>query len=318
MRIMPWTMDDYLYYIIKQTKKHNIDNVTRTNAYQKFYFTYPEIQWTLVATIVSRNAGWNMTDLYLPPYKDMLGTSERIRLFMTYERANWLIFSDTYPQLLVYQLSLSRNEPMFHLLDSLHVSHFMKKEWEHFWTYKNKQRLMDALIINEQHVIERPVVQQPFFKQRVFKSLPYILQNYFMMNAVLVPTTSKRVYGKFVHGFTNVHKRIMFGKQIAAIIYSPKIYQQAVDFLLTVSHTGSRRDYEQFLNVNLPQSPILRLAYPAITHHDEIRNDWAKCKNIKKKWFSPLKRIKICEMSSRFYLKRHLLYAYSHMKRIFS
>lgn len=315
---MHWTTDDYLHYIIKQTNKHNIDNIERTNAYEKFYRTHPEIKWALVASIVSRNAGWNMTDLSLSPYKKILNHKERQRLFMTYERANWLIFSDAYPQLLVYQLSLLRNQPLFHLLDELHVSRFMKREWTYFWKTTDRNRLMHALIINEQHVIDQPVIKQPFFKDQVFSSFPYILQNFFMMNAVLIPTKSSRIYGEFVRGFTNVEKRIRLGKKVASIVYSRKIYRQLLEFIHTIDHTGSRRDYEQFLNIHLPPSPMLRLAYPNIRHKDQIRKDWLDHYQVKKTWFTPIMKPNLQEMSLRFYSKRYLLYAYSRFKQIFS
>ncbi|UTW69707.1 DUF2515 family protein [Anaerobacillus sp. HL2] len=42
-------------------------------------------------------------------------------LFLTYERANWLIFSDAYPQLLLYEKSKQLQKPCFHLLKFFHA-----------------------------------------------------------------------------------------------------------------------------------------------------------------------------------------------------
>ncbi len=161
------TKDEHLHYILSETKKHNADNISRTKAYQNFYMQYPEMKWALLASMVSRNAGWNMTDLHLSPFRKILSTKQRNRLFMTYERANWLIFSDAYPQLLTYALSIHYNQPLFHLLSRFRVSRFMKKEWDYFWKHSDRNRLMTALIINEQNVIHSPVIKQDYFQYRI-------------------------------------------------------------------------------------------------------------------------------------------------------
>ncbi|WP_164668793.1 DUF2515 family protein [Virgibacillus doumboii] len=309
---------DHLYYIINRTKKHNVDNISRTKAYQNFYIHYPEIKWALVASMVSRNAGWNMTDLLLSPFQKILSKTERKRMFMTYERANWLIFSDAYPQLLIYKISLQLNKPMFHLLPELHVSRFMVREWERFWNNRNKDRLMTALIINEQNVIHQPVIKQSFFKYHIFRQFPYLLQDFFYLNAIIIPTRSEKLYGAFVHDFTNVTKRITLGKHIASIIFNPDIYNKLLDFALHVEHTGSRRDYEQFFDKKLEKSPILRAAYPVITHQDIIRRDWYKIGGLKKKWWSDKSAELYNDVSNSFYIRRNLLYAYYHLKNFFA
>src|SRR5699024_12331838 len=122
----------------------------------------------------------------------------------------------------------------------------------------------------------------------------------------------------FVRGFTNVEKRIRLGKKVASIVYSRQIYRQLLEFIHTIDHTGSRRDYEQFLNIHLPPSPMLRLAYPNIRHKDQIRKDWLDHYQVKKTWFTPIMKPNLQEMSLRFYSKRYLLYAYSRFKQIFS
>ncbi|MDP4162202.1 MAG: DUF2515 family protein, partial [Bacillota bacterium] len=49
--------------IKEKTKKFNRNNLTRTKAYLDFYNNHPEIHWSFLAHMVSRNGGWNMTDL---------------------------------------------------------------------------------------------------------------------------------------------------------------------------------------------------------------------------------------------------------------
>lgn len=39
------------------------DNISRTVFYDQFYLKHKEIVWGYLASFVSRNAGWNMTDL---------------------------------------------------------------------------------------------------------------------------------------------------------------------------------------------------------------------------------------------------------------
>ncbi|WP_188453895.1 DUF2515 family protein [Virgibacillus oceani] len=307
---------DYIHYIIMKTKSHNVDNITRTKAYQNFYMENPEIQWTLVASLVSRNAGWNMTDLSLKPYKKLLHHDVRNRFFMTYERANWLIFSDAYPQLLVYKLSKKVNTPLFFLLKNFHVSSFIINEWYKFWHNHDKQRLLVALIINEQNVIQSPVIKQPYFKYQVFFKLPYLLQDLLLMNAIVLPTKNQTVYGAFVHDFTNLTNRITLGKRVSAIIFNPRIYQNVLDFLLTIEHTGSRWDYEKFLDLSFPKSTILRLMYPVVTHQDIVRNDWYKWGGIKSKWFKEVSYNNNTDRDAviSFYKKRSMLFSYYHLK----
>ncbi|SHF55902.1 DUF2515 family protein [Ornithinibacillus halophilus] len=305
----------YIHYITKETEKHNIDNISRTNAYEKFYIKHPDIKWSLLAGVVSRNAGWNMTDLFLPPFKTMLGKHERQQLFMTYERANWLIFSDAYPQLLIYQLSFELGKPMFQLLEEFNVSQFMINEWNRFWENRNFNRLMIALIINEQNVIQSPVIKQKYFKHRVFLGIPYLLQDFLFMNAVLLPTVGKEIYGEYVHDFTNISKRIDLGKKLAAMLFHENIYHKLLNFIKNHPHTGSRYDYEKHHNLSFPKSPWLRLVYPIITHEDDVRIDWYKIRKVKKKWLLPI-RPNIREVKQSFYKKRNLLFAYHHLHRL--
>ena len=80
-----------------QTEQLNKNNVTRTRAYYQFYIQYPEIHWALLGHMVSRNGGWNMTDLkgiYIREFYQRKINS----YFFFLEKGNWLIFQDVYPQ----------------------------------------------------------------------------------------------------------------------------------------------------------------------------------------------------------------------------
>ena len=68
--------------------------------------------------MVSRNGGWNMTDLKGGLLSRLL-TKKEVESFFTFlERGNWLIFQDAYPQFLVYEESKKRGKNLFYLLSS--------------------------------------------------------------------------------------------------------------------------------------------------------------------------------------------------------
>ncbi len=65
-------------------------------------------------------------------------------------------------------------KPLFHHLHVFGVSQFMTEEWARFWHERNTERLMYALIINEQNTIQTPIIQNPSFKKNVFDTIPFI------------------------------------------------------------------------------------------------------------------------------------------------
>ncbi|WP_053219444.1 DUF2515 family protein [Virgibacillus senegalensis] len=268
------------------TKTNNIDNISRTKAYLSYYHQHPEITWAFLASMVSRNAGWNITDLYTPVIAGLLSKKTRARLFSTYERANWLIFSDAYPQLLLYQFSKEQGRPLFHLLQSFNTSLYMLREWNYFWTNRNGYRLMQAQIINEQNVIQRPVIEQPFYRKNVFGRLPYLMQDYFLLSAVLFPKREGTIIGSYVYDFSNLTKRIQLGKTLAVKLFAPNNFMGVLDFANTVEPTGSRSEYEYFLPTSDQKfrAPALRTIVKPIEHQDNIRVDWSLSGGIKSEW----------------------------------
>jgi uncharacterized protein DUF2515 len=109
----------WIRVIQAETHAHAGDNIDRTHAYQQFWLANPEIHWALLASLVSRNTGYMMTDLGGEPLGRLLDRTVARRLFLSLERCNWLIFQDAYPQLLLYSLSKTLGRPMFHLLPAL-------------------------------------------------------------------------------------------------------------------------------------------------------------------------------------------------------
>ncbi|WP_433742790.1 DUF2515 family protein [Falsibacillus pallidus] len=268
--------------------KGNLDNISRTEYYQKFYFHHPEIRWSFLASMVSRNAGWNMCDLMSTCFLQGISPEIRERLFLTYERANWLIFHDAFPQLLIYHYSTVSRKPLFHFLKKFMVSDFMIKEWLTFWHGSDSDRLTKALIINEQNLIQKPIINHPVYKKRVFKTILFHFQEYFHFSCVVFPTLIGNLYGASVSRFSKLDERIELGKRLDQILFHPDLYPRFLDFSKKVEHTGSRYDYEKvFKRRPLRTTPFLRTVYPVVEHHIREQADWSLEGSHKEKWFYP-------------------------------
>ncbi|MED2972794.1 DUF2515 family protein [Fictibacillus sp. B-59209] len=277
-----WIESELTREIQLKTEKGNRDNISRTVFYQQFYEKHPEIKWSFLASIVSRNAGYNMCDLEGEWMRRSIPQKYRHLLFFTYERANWLIFSDAYPQLLLYEKSKEAGRPLFSLLPMLNVSKYMQREWLRFWSVGDEERLWTSLIINEQHLIQRPVIDHPVYRRRVFLSMPYRLQNWLHFSTVLLPTLEGDVFGFSVHGFRTIKNRILLGRRLAWLLFQSPYQTLFFDFAQMTPHTGSRHDYEQYVYPNRERLPqLLRLIYPLVDHGRPSLPDWSKrVKNI--------------------------------------
>lgn len=275
--------------IKKESVTANRDNLTRTAWYADYFNTHPEIKWSFLASMVSRNAGWNMTDLEGNRFSRALPKGYRCLLFNTYERANWLIFSDASPQLLVFKYSKLYNKPLFHLLKAFNVSVFMEAEWERFWIKGDKERLMAALIINEQNFIQEPVIEHPVYGSRVFGSLVFHIQEWLHFTYVLFPTLKGELFGFSVHNFTSLPERIELGKKLAWILFHPEYFRHFLEFSKETPHTGSRHDYEKHMaGSGVSANPELRDAYPVIVHRANSCTDWfERRRGNLKRYFSP-------------------------------
>ncbi|KGX89536.1 DUF2515 family protein [Pontibacillus marinus] len=228
-----------------KTQLLNKNNIMRTKAYLDYYQKHPEIQWSLLAHMVSRNAGWNMTDLKGEFLPKLLSPKEQNDFFHMLERGNWLIFQDAFPQLLLYEESKRKQKSLFYLLPYFGVSVFMKAMWEHFWKEPNQELLSIALIINEQHYIEDRVIQNPTYQQSVLDILEFQLQDVLSMNQMLFPCEENneiKLVGATVHHFASLYKRIEFGKSLYTLLFSDKL-PFISKWAKNKVHTGSRQDY---------------------------------------------------------------------------
>jgi len=233
-----------------QTNRLNQNNVTRTQAYLQFYLQYPEIHWAFLGHMVSRNGGWNMTDLRGELISNLLSEQEQTDFFLFLERGNWLIFQDVYPQFLLYQESLKRNKNLFYLLPFFNVSTFMETIWNHFLRNGNRYILAIALVINEQSYLEQRVIQNSAFKKSVLDTIEFKLQDLLSLNHILFPydeigQRSKTVIiGQTLQHFSSLHERILLGKRLYSLLFDHKEQlNKMIAWATSHPHTGSRKDY---------------------------------------------------------------------------
>ncbi|MFD2924407.1 DUF2515 domain-containing protein [Halobacillus naozhouensis] len=314
--------EDLIQTIRSTTRKHNRNNVTRTQAYFDFYQKHPEIHWALLAHLVSRNAGWNMTDLkgeYLP---FLLSRKEQDDFFAFLERGNWLIFQDAYPQLLLYEESKKRGTPLFHLLSFLEISKFMEPFWSQFWEKSTKEALTIALIINEQQYIEERVVQHKHYKDTVLDTILFKLQDIFEFNHILLPYMTPfqkktKLVGGAVHHFSSVNERINLGKGLYDLLFSVQSrLKHTVDWAKDYPHTGSRHDFWPHLFNHIKEtapdekheltsnpcslhpispkiySPQLTRVWKDFDHEKAVPDDWFKNKKMLHFVKKPVKMLK--------------------------
>lgn len=285
--------------IRKAVVENNVNNVTRTKAYLEFYKQHSEIHWAFLGHMVSRNGGWNMTDLQGEFLTRLLSKKERNSFFTFLERGNWLVFQDVYPQFLIYEESLKRGRPFFHLLPYLNISTFMETIWNHFWTDKDRFVLTMGLVINEQSYVEKRVVQHPVHQKEVFGTLEFNLQDLLSFNQILFPYGNRNLAGQTLHQFGSVTERILLGKRLYTVLFKdPIILQQVYEWAVAHPHTGSRKDYWShiFNNINegIPgfayslrlkscqlrpgarkiYSPALEHAWKNVTQEEAEKGDW--------------------------------------------
>ncbi|MFQ3543375.1 DUF2515 family protein [Halobacillus rhizosphaerae] len=260
--------EEILQSIRSDTVKFNINNVTRTQAYYDFYYLHPEIKWSLLAHMVSRNGGWNMTDLKGEFLSKLLSEGEQKAFFAFLERGNWLIFQDAFPQLLLYKKSVEMNRSLFYLLPHLNVSSFMEVIWKHFWENGHRDLLAFAQIINEQMYIEERVIHHQSYQNSVLKTINFKLQDVLNLNHLLFPYSLKEqsepeIIGETLHHFASIEERIEFGKRLYALLFFDYTrLQHIITWVNDHPHTGSRKDYMPHLFNDVKETLPGQLYFP--------------------------------------------------------
>ena len=242
----------------------NRSNISRTQAYLSCYEAFPELHWAFLAHMVSRNAGWNMSDLQGGLLSDLTNSEFQVNLYRFLERCNALIFQDAYPQLLLYMHSRKLGEPLFHLLPCFHVSAFMLPFWQHFWREPDHGAMLAvALILNEQNYIEGRVAQDPYFRSRVLKHPYFRLHELARFNQILFPLGQEEALtrgvapsaagnklplrplaGLTLPKFDSLTARIKAGKSLYGLLFGyEEVHRRALAFARSTPHRGSRSEY---------------------------------------------------------------------------
>ncbi|WP_158223949.1 MULTISPECIES: DUF2515 family protein [unclassified Cohnella] len=239
--------------IRRETAALNRNNVTRTAAYLEMYRTFPELHWAFLAHMVSRNGGWNMTDLKGEWLPRLLDSRLAEAIFRMLETCNGLIFKDAYPQLRLYAESRRSGRNLFGLLSEFGVSEFMPPFWDRFLTDGNSVPLTEALIVNEQNNIQLRVLDEPYYKRTVldsavFRSLPLLQTNQTVFPLWRGEASREarplRLAGRVLESFADLRERIEFGIDLYGVLFGyPRVLRAAVSFARHVPHTGSRADY---------------------------------------------------------------------------
>ncbi|MNO38741.1 hypothetical protein D3C76_288500 [compost metagenome] len=187
------------------TSRAGISNITRTEAYLACYQAYPELHWAFLAHMVSRNAGWNMTDLRGSRVCDILDEEAKRMMYRFLERSNALIFQDAYPQLLLYIKSRELGSSRFHLLPYFHVSRFMRPFWERFWIDRGSALLTVGLIINEQNYVEKRVVRHPYYQKYVTDKAYFHISSITGLNQIVFPLMENCEFVEAGEGNESLH-----------------------------------------------------------------------------------------------------------------
>ena len=295
----------WIHLIKEQTRQHNQNNVTRTQAYFQFYLQHPEIHWAFLGHMVSRNVGWNMTDLKGDLLTKLLPERDQKDFFSFLERGSWLIFQDVFPQFLIYDLSVKRSQEMFHLLPYFHTSTFMETMWCYFWRSGDQSALAIAMVINEQSYLEKRLIQNHHYKKIVTGTISFKMYDFLNLNNTIFPYVAgdkmekASLTGAALRYFTSLHERILFGKKLYSLLFQQeKILSEVLKWSYEHPHTGSRKDYwpDLFNDVNesFPRSlykrrvkncelrkgaerlysPPLKYAWPNTPHEEADSEDW--------------------------------------------
>ena len=158
--------DSTLERFAGELEERNRDNVSRTESYLELYAWTrahpPELPWVLMAHLVSRNAGYMMTEIAtrLPESPDPSLARMAENLFLLLERGNFLIFHDAWHHVTRFLRGGASS------LAAPRTPAFMVEAWRryeqaltaHGATPEVERALVLDLVHNEQHFIEQRVV----------------------------------------------------------------------------------------------------------------------------------------------------------------
>lgn len=219
-----------------ELRDRNVDNVARTDSYLQLYAwtrdAGRELPWVLMAHLVSRNAGYLMSDLARQldgkAGADPALAAAMENLFALLERANFLIFEDAWHHTLSYLLG----DP----LESPRVPRFMIDAWSRH-DPADERTIVLQLVHNEQHVIEHRAVHHPELVtgRRLFE----VIEMSGREKPLHFPAADAPEIK--VSGFSQVARRIDAGRKIFDDVVADRARRDAMlAWALAHPHTGDR------------------------------------------------------------------------------
>lgn len=255
----------------------NTDNVARTNSYLELYdYTCdhpPDLPWVLMAHLVSRNAGYLMTDLARRLARESGRTDQpgfpeaATNLFLLLERANFLIFHDAWYHVLSHLLGRTDSAP------EGRTTQFVIGAWRRYVDALNEEgtdgkpspalerALVFDLVENEQNFIERRAVHHERFGPA--RALIGLIESSGREKPIHLPLTEAEIR---VGSFVDLEHRIAAGRRIYDEVLADRDRREALrTWAQQHPHDGSRAVYGG------RPGPPLREAWPVA----RVRAMWA-------------------------------------------
>ncbi len=249
------TFANALERMLSERDERNRDNVSRTTSYLELYALAREngveMPWVLMAHLVSRNAGYLMTDLgvALREPGNVFTDDATRELFGFLERANFLIFLDAWHHLLHHLLG--RTSAL-----GAETPRFMRDAWRKYEgalprgidSRTRSPSAIDAslerslvldLVNNEQNLIEMRVVHHPRFERA--RAMVAFFEGVGREAPIVLPVTDARIV---VGGFAKLDRRIETGRMIFDAVLANRARRDEIfAWALLRPHTGSRSVY---------------------------------------------------------------------------
>jgi len=233
---------------LDELDERNADNISRTASYLELYAWTAaagrELPWLLMAHLVSRNAGYLMSDLA----RALDGTQEKgtdpalagamASLMTLLERANFLIFHDAWHHVLHHLAG--RTEA----LSGPRTPRFMIDAWRRHERgpddHDGERQLVLDLVHNEQHLIERRAVHHPHLAPGL--RLIDVIERSGREKPLHLPVDGAPAIT--VGGFARLERRIAAGARIFDEVMADRARREVLfSWAQAHPHTGSRAVY---------------------------------------------------------------------------
>ncbi len=251
---------------LEEIDERNADNVTRTESYLELYdwtaANGGELPWLLMAHLVSRNAGYLMSDLARSVNGKAGAADPALRgamenLMALLERANFLIFHDAWHHVLHHLLGRTGE------LVGPRTPRFMIDAWQRHERRAGggERALVLDLVHNEQHLIEHRAVHH----QDLAPGLRLLQWIELSGREKPLHFPIEDAPAITVGGFAQVERRIAAGARIFDEVLADRDRRAALfAWARAHPHTGSRTIYGG------QEGPTIRQAWPV----DRVRGLW--------------------------------------------